>query len=266
MLVVIIILAPVMAWSKTGHRVVAQIAQNHLTESALVAVMNLTQGRDLADFSNWADEIKQRKPKTKTAHYIADYDEKTLKEHPSYQALIQHIDQLTGNQDDQKKLESLKWIIHLVADIHQPLHVGNGKDQGGNQCQVYWFGSKYPVKLHYVWDQLLIRQTDYSFSEYARYLNHIDQATIESWGLASIEDWFKESFALHESIYPKQYPRSSYCKGYATESVTSKYPRLYHAYVNDVMPIVNQRLQQAGIRLAQLLERVYVSTNPKVVL
>lgn len=265
-LVILILLAPLLAWSKTGHRVVAQIAQEHLTPETISEVMLLTGGRDLADFSNWADEIKTIRPKTKKWHYTRDFSLDNEENNSLYQALNEQIKQLKDSQDSDAKLESLKWIVHLVADIHQPLHVGNGIDNGGNACQVYWFGSKYPVKLHYVWDQLLIRHTDYSYTEYARYLNHIDPVLIDEYQQASILDWFQESIKLHDDIYPKQYPREMYCKGYSKQKKEKKYPRLFHQYVYDMTPILEKRLQQAGVRLGHLLNQLFLSSDNTAVL
>jgi len=140
----------------------------------------------------------------------------------------------------QQRIEALKFFLHFAGDLHQPLHAGKADDLGGNRVQVRWFRSSEPTNLHTVWDSSLIDQEQLSFTEWARFLDRASDADIKAWQASSYTDWMEESRKALPQVYdfPKDLPLS--------------YP-----YVYKNMPLVRQRLLQAGIRIAGVLNRIY---------
>ena len=155
------------AWGTQGHQVIASLAQVQLTAKAKAEIdklLALEPGETLASISTWADE--HRSPTTAAWHYInfpknsCTYD--AARDCPDGNCVVAAIDRqlavLTSNAPDEKRLTALKYVVHLVADIHQPLHAGYAEDRGGNQYQLQAFmrGSN----LHALWDVGLIKNLD----------------------------------------------------------------------------------------------------------
>ena len=147
------------AWGQTGHRVVGLVAEKHLTKQARKKIARVLQDNSLAEVSNWMDEIKSDAAYNHTHdwHWVTIPDGKKYEQSPKnpngdlvmkleevVQALKSH--QLSGAQEQ----EYLKYLVHLVGDLHQPLHVGGKDDAGGNALRVQWFGQS--SNLHRVWD------------------------------------------------------------------------------------------------------------------
>lgn len=154
----------VFAWGADGHQIIALIAQSQLTSNAKVGVarlLALEPGETLASLSTWADE--HRNPASASWHYInfprenCFYDEQ--RDCPEGRCVVgairRQFDVFLSKEADEKRLMALKYLIHLVADVHQPLHAGYLDDKGGNKYQLQTFmnGSN----LHALWDSGLIR-------------------------------------------------------------------------------------------------------------
>ena len=131
---------------------------------------------------------------------------------------------------------ALRFIVHIVTDLHQPLHVGKGDDRGGNDVKVSWFGRA--TNLHAVWDSALVDGEALSFSEWAERLRRHSTAedTIANW-VANPQVWISESAQIRDTIYPDK-------------------PELGYDYVYRHTPTVERRLQLAGIRLAAYLNQL----------
>ncbi len=236
------------AFGPTGHRVVGRIAESHLTPAAARAVKELLGTETLARVGTWADEIRSD-PKWKHAspwHYVTIEDGETYassKKNPrgdAIEAVKRFVATLRSpSATKQEKTIALKWIVHLIGDLHQPLHVGRGKDRGGNTIQTKWFGES--VKLHAVWDSKLIDSTELSFSELAEFINKPTDKQVKTWQDSEVLDWVQESIDYREQVYtvPGDSTNDSY-----------KY-----AYKN--LPLVKLRLTQAGVRLAGVLNSVF---------
>ena len=152
-----------MAWGQNGHRIVGRIAENHLTPEARQAVAELIGPESLAQVSTWADEIKSDRARRHANpwHYINVEAGETFEnaaKNPNGDIIesLARFEQVLRDSGSsrQAKAEALKFIVHFVGDIHQPLHAGYGKDRGGNDIKVRWFGG--PSNLHAVWDTELI--------------------------------------------------------------------------------------------------------------
>ena len=99
----------------------------------------------------------------------------------------------------EKRQIALRFLVHFIGDLHQPLHVGREADQGGNKIKVTWFDKE--TNLHSVWDTYLVDFQQYSYSEYAKTLDNIDEGTAETWQTSSLEEWFWESYQLANKVY-----------------------------------------------------------------
>ena len=160
-------LAPslVFAWGADGHRLVAAQAQQLLTPAARAEVdrlLALEPGATLASISTWADET--RSPGTAAWHYVnlprdADCVYEAARDCPGDACVVGAITRqeavLTSTASDADKLVALKYLVHFVGDVHQPLHAGYADDKGGNTYQVRFDGRG--TNLHAVWDSGLIR-------------------------------------------------------------------------------------------------------------
>jgi hypothetical protein len=161
-------------WGIRGHRIVARIAENHLTENARKKVNKLLAEDTLPKVANEPDSFRSDS-KWKCAapfHYVSIEDKENYlsagknAKGDIVRALFYFEDVLRNKKSTPAmKTVALKWLVHLVGDLHQPLHVGRACDRGGNSTEVGWFKAK--TNLHKVWDVELINYDELSFSEYA---------------------------------------------------------------------------------------------------
>jgi nuclease S1 len=154
------------AWGTQGHQVIANLAYAQLTTKAKAEVdrlLALEPGATLASISTWADETRNKT--TAPWHYVnfprdtCTYD--AARDCPDGQCVVGAIDKqlaiLASNAADEKRLNALKYVVHLVADVHQPLHAGYADDRGGNTHQVQAFGRG--ANLHALWNTAPIENT-----------------------------------------------------------------------------------------------------------
>ena len=234
-------------WGQTGHRVIGLIAEYHLSKKAEKNIRKILQGQNLAMVSNFMDEIKSESKYDYLSpwHYCTIPDGKTYEEAstPDEGDIIYALE-LFINELDSKEFSiedeafALKCLIHLVADIHQPLHVGNGTDRGGNDTEVEYFWRN--SNLHRVWDTGIIDAQNLSYTEYTDWIHHTDKQLIETWSQSGIIDWAYESMLLRNQVYdlPDDH-------------------KISYEYNYNNIDLVNLRLLQAGIRLARILNDIY---------
>lgn len=265
MLSMLFVSTSALAWGPTGHRAVGEIAEKYMDARALIAARNILQGQSLAKGSTWPDEIKSE-PATYQYTYNWHYtdwadDAHEHDETNSSGKLMGSIDaQMAVLKSPTAKREekafALKFIVHLIGDLHMPLHVGNGLDQGGNFCKVSYMGQN--TNLHALWDEGMINFTNLSFTELAKFVTA--GKTIEQMRTArsgSPIDWARESKILRTQIYPPnviepQTPMSvrGYCR---REATPEEMPKLSYDYAYKFMPVVEERIFLAGVRLSVLL-------------
>ena len=234
------------AWGPTGHRVTGWIAEQHISKKAKKELTRILGNQSLAMAGTWMDEIRS----DSLYDYTSDWHWVTIPDGRTYQQseknkngdLLEAIERLTTALKSKSlsptdEREYLKMLIHLISDLHQPLHVGGGNDKGGNDIKVKWFGSQ--SNLHRVWDSQMIDDTKLSYTELGASLEKPDAATILSWQKSDIYTWVKESMGYREQVY--RYGKGSLGYKYAYEN--------FH--------IVRHRLLQAGIRLAGVLNDIY---------
>lgn len=264
----------VWAWGQTGHRVVAEIAERHLSPMAKERVHKILAPDSMAVVATWADDMYNHPDqdyygKFKSWHFLEMSPGQSYEssEHHSHGDVVTGIAQARKTLQDQKatlsqQQEALKLLIHLVGDAHQPLHIGNGLDRGANLCKIKWQGRT--MDLHALWDTDLIASTEWSMSELADKLSA--RITLEqkaSWGSVPVMEWVSESQRLHAKIYPDRVTEKSppfagrpYCatiRDPRMEVPDEVIPQLSYQYRFRVMPILEEQLAKAGIRLAAAL-------------
>lgn len=246
--------APAHAWGKTGHRVTGAIAQVHLSPDSAAAVADLLGAEDLAEASTWPDFMRASpevywQRQAGPWHYVTvprglTYQEAgTPAEGDALSALEAFRETLLNPQSPRdEKVLALRFTVHIIGDLHQPLHVGNGTDRGGNDVRVSFFRT--PTNLHSVWDSKMIDHEQLSYTELADWLlRDLSADEISRWTETDPEVWVAESAALRDQIYPD-----------GTD--------LSWDYVFAHRATYRIRLQQAGLRLAAYLNEVFASPAP----
>ena len=242
----LLIPASAFSWGPTGHRVVGLIASKHLNAKAKKNIIKILGQNSLAEVSNWMDEVRS----DSTYNYTHDWHWVTIETGKTYDQspknpkgdVIATIERIVAELkkhtlDKKTEEEYVKMLVHLVGDIHQPLHVGCCDDQGGNKVKVKWFGRE--TNLHSVWDNSMIEDSKLSYTELASYLDEPDPNTVAALQKNSVRQWADESMTFRKQIYEVGDGTLSYKYGYRT------------------LPTVKERMLQAGIRLAGILNEIY---------
>ena len=235
------------AWGPTGHRAIGAIAEQHLTKKARKAVHLLLGTESIALAGNWMDDIRSDNAYDDTHdwHWVTIPDGGTYaaSEKNAKGDVVEAIERMKAmlRSDtvplDRKRV-ALRMLIHLVEDLHQPLHVGRGTDKGGNDFQVQWF--KKGSNLHRVWDSEMIERKELSFTELAASIDHATPIEIAAWQGGGTALWAEEAMQFRGRIYPKE------------TGADLGYEYLYRNW-----PLVQQQLVKGGIRLAGVLNDLF---------
>jgi hypothetical protein len=234
-----------LGWGATGHRVTGQVAESLLTKRTKARLEQLL-GQSVAMASTWMDEVRSDSAYDymEDWHWVDVPDGTTYGQTPKnpngdvIETLDRVIKALKGkNLDPKTEAEYVKILIHLIGDIHQPLHVGKVTDRGGNSVKVSWFGRD--TNLHTVWDTYLIDDTKLSYTEFMQSLAMPTDKEVKALQSTSVLDWAKESVSYRSSVYDIGDGRLGYEYTY------------YHLH------IVRKRLLEAGVRLAGVLNEIY---------
>ena len=252
------------AWGPTGHRVVGEIAEKHLSPNTLAKVRGILNGQSLARVSTWPDEIKSEPAKyseTFNWHYTDWKEDQEEHDHDHNSGkLIPALEEQIATLKDESKTQAqkefaIKFLVHLIGDLHMPLHVGNGLDEGGNWCKVYYFNQL--TNLHRLWDQDMIQGSLLSFTELSEFVQQTYSYKTVEYKKGSIMDWAIESKNLRNQIYPAEViPGMNYCAKPASDT-PANLPRLGYEYSYRFMPVVEERLYQGGVRLAKVLDSIF---------
>lgn len=246
---VAIIVAPAYGWGRDGHRIIGAIASKLLTHAAAASVTSLLGGQSLADVSTWADEIRSNPAYdwAEPLHYVNVPKEaeayEAARDCPERGCVVSAIDKYMrvlgdAGASQADRAEALRFLVHFVGDVHQPLHAGLASDRGGNGIRVQFLGER--RNLHEVWDTSLIARAHRPWELYADSLTaRVSPELRESLRDADPAVWATESHKLAIS-FAYDIPESH---------------ALDDAYVERSMPIVEERLLAAGVRLADLLNR-----------
>ena len=238
-------LSVLFGWGKTGHRIVGYIAEQFLTENARQGVTSILGNTSLSMVSTWADEIKAD-PEWDHAydwHWATVPDGEQFEEEKQSGRAVEKVQEFltllkSGSGTQSENEIALKFLVHLIGDLHQPLHVGNGTDRGGNDVNVKWFGKS--TNLHAVWDTEMINHQKLGYTEYGDYLllKLADEKKLE-WMKVNVFDIISESQKWRNQTY--KYDNDNLQWDYFFQNKT----------------LLELRLLQGGIRLAGMLNRVY---------
>ena len=300
--------APARAWGCEGHQVVALLAEKHLTPHALAMAKKILAdgpidpslsryckegGADpMADASTWPDDIRGIRPEASPWHYIDIPRGTTVRDVEKFcdpkescvtRAIADNLAILRSSEaDPQKRADALRFVIHFVGDLHQPLHAVTNNDEGGNCVPVAFFETlpqernpqteSYAPNLHGVWDTNILERATKgkSVDEVATELDASFRKKIAGWqkGAANIDAWAWESYQLAmKNVYGKlpvpvpvetpQPVKSCAEDDHVSTRMLKLNERLEDPYQQMAIPIVRERLAQAGARLAMLLNQLW---------
>lgn len=237
------------AWGPKGHDIVAYIAECKLSPQAAERVEQALGGHSMVYFANWLDSASHT-PEfayTKTWHYAninEGFTYQTMDKNPNgdvVQAINQIVSDLKSNKLSPEEEEiKLKMLIHLVGDIHCPMHAGHLSDRGGNSVPVYFFNRE--TNLHSIWDSSLPEAAHkWSYTEWQNQIDRLPAVDVVPNESGTPIDWLQESFAVCQDIY-RSTPAGS---------------TVSYDYISKYTPIVEQQLLRGGHRLAGLLNDIY---------
>lgn len=255
LLLLLIVPLPAYAWGPEGHEIIARIAADNLSPAAHLRISQLLGGDAPALMvldSNWADEIRADRPQTTNWHFVnIEVGSKSYNPRRDCArddcAVAQIARDIATLRDPRTphgaKLDALRFLIHFVGDLHQPLHAADRHDKGGNNLVVIL--SKKRTNLHHVWDEELVEALGPDVNQVAggieAGLSPQDKAKFAS---GTPVDWANESFAVAgKEIYARLPPRGPV--------------RLPRDYTSRERNVVRLQLARAGIRLAMLLNQIY---------
>ncbi|MDB5221468.1 MAG: Nuclease [Chitinophagaceae bacterium] len=240
------------AWGVLGHRIVGQIAESYLTPNAKKEITKILGTETVAMAANWADFIKS----DTTMAYLSPWHYADIKGGLSHADVLSYLKNDTAtdaytklnflikelknkNLSLDKKRMYLRLVIHIVGDIHQPLHVGHPEDEGGNKIRVTWFGTT--TNLHSVWDSRLIDFQQLSYTEYTSAVNHTTKAQQLAWQKQPLKEWIYQTYQVAQNVYADIKPDD----------------KLSYVYNYKYIDILNRQLLIGGIHLAALLNEIF---------
>lgn len=242
-----------MAWGMIGHRIVGEIAAGYLTPKARIEIEKVLGDESMAMASNWADFIKSDTSYKylNNWHWVDFAKNLSYSEMQAALAADQRADAYTKlnflvkelknkNLEKDKKLMYLRLLIHIAGDVHQPFHVSEEGDNGGNALKVSWFNE--PSNIHKVWDEQLIDYQQLSYTEYTKAINHTSLKQRTEWQKQPLSVWLYDSYKICRKL---------------REDLQQPDLKLSYVYNFKNIQIVNQQLLKAGVHLAGLLNQIY---------
>lgn len=237
------------AYDAVGHRIVADIAYQNLSWKARNQVDKVLGKHGIIYQATWADEVRSDKKYAYSYqwHYqnlsdsLKTSDFKNLLEHPKAEGehLFFAIDTLTTRlKNDKNDAEALKFLVHFVGDLHQPMHLGRLQDLGGNKVDTKWFGKT--INIHALWDSYIVEGKKMSYSEYSQYLQDKYEPQKSEFKKHNVLQSIETGYAIRTQIY-----------GYDT-SDTNNYHYLY--FFNEKQ---DEMLYRGGIQLANILNAIF---------
>jgi hypothetical protein len=233
-------------WGPTGHRATGWIAEKYLNKKARAAIRKILKEQSLAITSTWMDEVRSDSLYDHMVdwHWVTipfgeTYEESAKNPNGDIIGTIERVisELKTRKLSPEKELENIRILVHLIGDIHQPLHVGGKNDKGGNDVKVNWFRAE--SNLHRVWDSDMIDDSKLSYTELAQSLDKPSASELKMWQKAAVPDWAKESQSYEKQVYDVGNGKLGY------------------KYSYEHWHIVRLRLLQAGVRLAGVLNELY---------
>lgn len=238
------------AWGAKGHDIVARVAENNVSKRTLRKVEAVLGGHSMVYVANWMDNASHTEEYayTKTWHYVNVDPAEGSYYNSAKEAkgdVVVAIDGIvtnlkSGELTPEQERAQLMMLIHLVGDMHCPMHAGHKSDRGGNGTKVKYFGSQ--KKLHTVWDSDIIESAHrWSHSEWQEQIDRVGKKEKRKMQQGRPVDWIEECVTLAADVYAR--------------STTGE--NLSYDYVAYYAPVVEEQLLKAGLRLAYILEDIY---------
>ncbi len=248
--------APALAWGKTGHRVIGAIAARLVDRHTRARVRDILGVEGIAEASTWPD-FERSNPDDFWQHEAGPYHYVTVPAGKTYADVgappegdaVTALAKFDATVRDphasrEAKALALRFIIHIVGDLHMPLHAGNGTDKGGNDVKVIF--NREPTNLHAVWDSGLIDQDQLSYTELSRWLfARITPDQRRDWRVTDPRVWIGESAAIRDRLYPPP------------PAIAGEPVKLGNDYVYAWTATRDARLEQGGVRLAAYLDALF---------
>ncbi|MFI3265467.1 MAG: S1/P1 nuclease [Rikenellaceae bacterium] len=238
-----------MAWGQMGHDVTAYIAEKNLNKKAAKAVKEILDGHSLVYYSSWLDSASNTDEYkfTKTWHYRNVDKGHTVETMPLNENgdVVRAVEQIvteikTGKLTGKEEKVAVMMLIHLVGDLHCPMHAGRLSDLGGNRHRVFFFGRE--TNLHSIWDSALIESAHkWSYAGWWEQLDIISKQEKAEIQKGEPIEWFTQTVEYASDIY-------------TNTPINSK---LSYDYITKYAPIAEQQLLNAGLRLARILNELY---------
>jgi len=263
------------AWGTVGHKSTALIAEAYLSPQSKAMVRNLLEGERLVHVANWADNLKDLPEYAHTVPYHYQNTRTTLKGPVDMNSYKQNLLQLSSTDrrnyragvveaiagsekvlmdpmsTRREKQMALKFLVHFVGDLHQPMHTGEARNRGGNPIQVNWKGTQ--TNLHKVWDSDIIygkiqNIEGYNYRDpswtYAQWLldQNLDAATAPQ-SLGNVSTWYQESLSFQKMAYDP------------------KYNQAQNQYAALAGKTIDQRILQGGRRLGEMLNKIFANES-----
>jgi hypothetical protein len=263
--------SPAVAWGDLGHKVTALIAYRHLTPAAraaldalLAADLDTLTPPDFASRATWADRYRTAHRETAPWHYInIEIDHPDLQSacyglEAAQDCIVNKIDQFAAELGNPatppaERLLALKFLIHFVGDVHQPLHAADHDDRGGNCIGVLTQTNAAPLNLHAYWDVEAVEALGTSAQQIADRLDAPFTEEMKNWTSTTPGNWAMESFEIaRRDAY--NLPSRPTCRAHGVVALSPEYQA---AAQKDAAA----QLQKAAIRMAGLLNRA-LGTNP----
>lgn len=251
-----LILAPVVSrarsvrrWGGDGHRIIAELALGRLSPAVANETRRLLGGQDIADIASWADQVRSQMPNTGPWHYVdieitdSSYvPARDCKEGACVIAAIETELAILADRGrpDSARATALKFVVHFVGDLQQPLHAGERADKGGNDVKVTFQGKL--TNLHSLWDSGMLLSFGLTDAAIVQQLtDEIHRRTdIAKLSGGSVVSWAMESHDIARDVVYRNLPNSL---------------EITQAYVDAARPVILERLLRGGVRLAAALER-----------
>ena len=251
-----------LGWGPEGHEIIARLAEARLSDKARNDIRPLIGGVDLAAIANWADEVRPQRDETYNWHFVdipkdapgfsderdcflpnSRHQGAASDHHNCVVDRIKIFDRVLAEEKSprEERIEALKFLVHFVGDVHQPMHA-IGEAAGGNGIAVKEFGStecgRHSCNLHGAWDTGLIRHTGLGVEEYAtRLTKRIEEEHLQASGTP--EDWANESHR------------------FAQRAWLENGAEINEEYYRQEIGVLDDRLALAGLRLAALLNQAF---------
>ena len=236
------------AWGPDAHRIVGMIADHYLRPEVRSKIRQDFNISSLANVANWADHIRDKRSQGRWHYANVREGERAYvrqRDCPRGECVVEKVRQFANALAEpgslrEERIESLKYLVHFVGDLHQPMHLGNKRDRGGNKIRVIFQGKA--TNLHALWDSVLVVSADgENLLQYARRLAQrpsLDDRLL--WTRSGVVEWANESreHALDLAYDPQ---------------VVASTGALAKAYIRKARETIDLRLTQAGVRLAYLL-------------